>query len=72
MKTAGRPIDWPGLMRLGMVQLRLAPEHFWSLTPAELMLLAGEPAAPAALTRVGLADLLARFPDGQRAATELE
>ena len=34
-------IAWPGLMRLGLVQLRLAPEVFWDLTPAELMLMAG-------------------------------
>ena len=35
-------IAWSGLMQLGLVQLRLAPEVFWALTPAELMLLAGQ------------------------------
>lgn len=68
MTTAGRAFDWPGLMRLGMVQLRLAPEHFWSLTPAELRLLAGEQAVPGPLTRTGLAALLAKFPDERRPA----
>ena len=34
-------IAWGGLMRLGMVELRLSPEVFWGLTPAELMLIAG-------------------------------
>ena len=34
-------IAWPGLMQLGLVQLRLPPEVFWDLTPAELMLMAG-------------------------------
>ena len=33
-------IAWSGLMRLGLVQLRLTPETFWALTPAELMLIA--------------------------------
>jgi uncharacterized phage protein (TIGR02216 family) len=59
-------IAWGGLMRLGMVELRLAPEVFWSLTPAELMLLAGIGPGRAAMTRAGLEELLARFPDGPR------
>ena len=57
-------VAWPRLMRLGMVELRLAPEVFWSLTPAELFLLAGIGDGPAALTRAGLDELRARFPDG--------
>ena len=63
-------IAWPGLMQLGLVQLRLAPEVFWSLTPAELMLMAGQGAGRAALTRAGLADLAARFPDKPREGRE--
>ena len=51
-------IDWPGLMRLGMVQLGLVPEVFWRLTPAELQMLAGpEPTGQAAFTRARLAAL---------------
>jgi uncharacterized phage protein (TIGR02216 family) len=53
-------------MRLGLVELRLAPEVFWGLTPAELMLMAGFDDAPAALGRSGLEALLARFPDPPR------
>ena len=60
-------IAWPGLMQLGLVRLRLAPEVFWELTPAELMLMAGQGAGRAALTRAGLAELAARFPDRPRA-----
>lgn len=56
-------IAWSGLMRLGLVQLRLTPEVFWGLTPAELMAIAGIGEGRAALTRAGLADLAARFPD---------
>jgi uncharacterized phage protein (TIGR02216 family) len=59
-------IAWGGLMRLGMVELRLSPEVFWGLTPAELMLIAGVRTGRAAMTRAGLEELLARFPDGPR------
>jgi uncharacterized phage protein (TIGR02216 family) len=59
-------IAWGGLMRLGMVELRLAPEVFWGLTPVELMLLAGIGPGRAAMTRAGLEELLTRFPDGPR------
>ena len=56
-------IAWAGLMRLGLVELRLAPAVFWELTPAELMLIAGVTRGREALSRAGLAELLARFPD---------
>jgi uncharacterized phage protein (TIGR02216 family) len=56
-------IDWPRLIRLGLVDLRLRPTDFWDLTPAELLLLAGHGAGREALTRAGLAELAARFPD---------
>jgi uncharacterized phage protein (TIGR02216 family) len=59
-------IAWPGLMQLGLVRLRLPPDVFWELTPAELMLMAGQSGGRGALTRAELADLAARFPDGPR------
>jgi uncharacterized phage protein (TIGR02216 family) len=66
-------IAWPRLMRLGLVHLGLKPDVFWSLTPAELMLMAGMGGGRATLTRAGLDELLARFPDGPRAGrTEVE
>jgi uncharacterized phage protein (TIGR02216 family) len=59
-----RRVAWRSLMRLGLVELGLAPEVFWSLTPAELMFLAGLDASDGAmLTRAGLDGLMARFPD---------
>jgi uncharacterized phage protein (TIGR02216 family) len=64
-------IAWAGLMRLGLVELRLTPEVFWSLTPGELMLIAGIAPRPA-LTRAGLAALLERFPDAPRVRAEME
>ncbi|MBA3325181.1 MAG: phage tail assembly chaperone [Rhodobacteraceae bacterium] len=56
-------VAWPELMRLGMVELGLAPAVFWDLTPAELFLLARLDESPRALTRAGLVELSARFPD---------
>ncbi len=57
-------IDWPGLMRVGIGQLGLAPEVFWRLTPAELQLLTGQgPTGQAAFTRARLDALVRAFPD---------
>ncbi len=57
-------VAWPKLLRLGLRELRLDPETFWNLTPAELMLIAGYGEGPEALSRTGFNDLAARFPDG--------
>jgi uncharacterized phage protein (TIGR02216 family) len=65
-------IAWAGLMRLGLVELRLAPEVFWSLTPGELLLIAGLRPGREALSRAGLEALSARFPDAPRATAEME
>lgn len=62
--------SWPTLMRLGMVELRLPPDTFWSLTPAELILLSGLDAEGRALGRAGFEDLLARYPDAQKPLNE--
>jgi uncharacterized phage protein (TIGR02216 family) len=59
-------IAWPRLMELGLVRMGLSPEVFWGLTPAELMLMAGLGGGRAAMTRAGLAELAARFPDRMR------
>lgn len=55
--------DWPGLMRAGLQGLRLRPEQFWALTPAELMLMLGAGRGPAPLGRARLDELAAAFPD---------
>lgn len=56
-------LDWAGLMRAGLRDLRLTPEQFWRLTPQELRIMLGaEPAAPA-LTRARLDELARAFPD---------
>lgn len=61
--------DWPGLMRAGLHGLRLPPDVFWTLTPAELALMLGQGAGTAPMTRDALHALQAAFPDktkGQR------
>ncbi len=55
--------DWPGLMRAGIGGLGLRPEEFWRLTPAELVLMLGDPAAVAPLGRAGLMELVRAWPD---------
>lgn len=63
MSAPERLFDWPGLMRAGIQGLGLKPSDFWALTPAELLLMLGEPGAMAPMGRAGLDALAARFPD---------
>ena len=59
-------IDWPGLMRAGMLGLGLSPETFWRLTPLELRIMLGADRTTPALTRTRLQELAAAFPDTLR------
>lgn len=63
-------MDWPGLMRLGMGVLRLKPDEFWRLTPAELWLMSGRADPAPAMDRGRLEALAARFPDAGAAPTK--
>ncbi len=56
-------LDWPALMRAGMVGLRLTPEQFWRLTPAELRLMLNLDSGAAPMDRSRLARLMDAFPD---------
>jgi uncharacterized phage protein (TIGR02216 family) len=58
-----RKLDWAGLMRAGLLGLRLSPEAFWRLTPAELMLMLGLARGSAPMRRARFEDLLRAFPD---------
>jgi uncharacterized phage protein (TIGR02216 family) len=58
-----RKLDWAGLMRAGLVGLRLEPGAFWRLTPVELMLLLGLSRGAGAMRRARFEDLLRAFPD---------
>ena len=60
----GRPgLDWPALMRAGLTGLKLTPDVFWALTPAELRLMLGEDTQSAPMLQNGLAALMAAYPD---------
>lgn len=56
-------MDWAGLMRAGLHQLRLNPAVFWALTPAELQIMLGASAAMAPMGRLQFDALLRDFPD---------
>jgi len=56
-------LDWPSLMRAGLVGLRLPPAVFWDLTPAELQLMLGPPEATRPMLSAGLEALMATWPD---------
>lgn len=66
--TGGSTLDWPGLMRAGMRDLRLMPDQFWQLTPSELALMLGVEPAPTRMTRDRLTSLLMKFPDAPAGA----
>lgn len=56
-------LDWPALLRAGVQGLRLEPDVFWALTPAELQMMLGDPSAAAPLLSEGLDALMAAWPD---------
>ena len=59
-------LDWGALLRAGVKGLRLTPDAFWALTPAELQLMLGAEGAQAPLLRDGLDALMAAYPDRQK------
>ncbi len=69
-------IDWPGLMRLGLGKLRLAPESFWQMTPTELLrALEGAGVLPIGghgLRRAGLERLMSAYPDDDARPADTE
>ena len=63
-------IDWPGLMRVGLCELRLSPEAFWRLTPVELKIMLGADRTGQVLTRTRLEELAAAYPDARKAGVD--
>lgn len=53
-------------MRAGLHRLGLAPDVFWSLTPAELGLMLGNDTSRTPMLSEGLAALMAAYPDRQK------
>lgn len=63
-------LDFKGMMRAGLADLRLSPRQFWDLTPAELAIMLGLAAgADAVMTRSRLEALAKRFPDQAKPST---
>lgn len=56
-------MDWPALMQAGLQGLRLRPDDFWNLTPAELRLMLGQSGAQGPMSSAGLDALMAAYPD---------
>lgn len=56
-------LDWPALMKVGLRGLRLSPEAFWALTPAEFQTMLDEPGRTGPLLSTGLDALMAIYPD---------
>ncbi len=61
--------DWTALIRLGLRDLGLPPEIFWTLTPHELQILIGETRSAPAMTRARLDILAASYPDNSHKGT---
>ncbi|MCV2868536.1 phage tail assembly chaperone [Defluviimonas sp. WL0002] len=58
-----RKFDWPALLKVGVVHLRLKPKEFWRLTPAELVLMLGGPGSVKPMDRTRLDELISAWPD---------
>lgn len=56
-------MDWPALIRAGIQGLRLSPDAFWALTPAELRVMLGVDSGRKPMLSNGLAALMAAWPD---------
>lgn len=59
-------MDWAGLMRAGLRELRLLPRDFWALTPAELWIMLGRDSQPRPMLRDRLEALARAYPDQER------
>lgn len=58
-----KSLDWPALLLIGIRGLGLKPDEFWTLTPAELQLMLGDPGKSGPLLSSGLAALMSAYPD---------
>ena len=63
-------MDWRGLMQAGLFELRLRPDQFWALTPAELQIMRGLSGGTAPMGRAQFDALLRDFPDLKKDETD--
>jgi len=54
---------WADVYRLGVLELRLSPNDFWTLTPRELAVLLGSMPAGQRTMRAELVSLMNLYPD---------
>jgi uncharacterized phage protein (TIGR02216 family) len=60
-------MDWPNLMRAGLHDLRLPPDVFWALSPAELQIMLGLDRRLMPMARDRFNALWAAYPDTEGA-----
>lgn len=58
-------MDWPNLLRAGLHDLRLSPDQFWALTPAELQIMLGLDKRLMPMARDQFEAMRAAYPDNQ-------
>ena len=63
-------LDWPALMRAGLHELRLLPQDFWALTPAELALMLGQGPTRRPIGRARLDELIRAYPDSRKGSDD--
>ena len=56
-------LGWGALLRAGVRGLKLSPDAFWALTPAELQMMLGAEGGEAPMLKQGLEALMAAYPD---------
>ena len=65
-----RRLNWAGLLQAGLQGLRLTPDQFWRLTPAELALMLGQTQVLRPMGRNALNELMRAFPDAPKREPE--
>lgn len=56
-------LDFEGLLRVALGELKLKPAEFWALTPYEFMIMTGRTASARPMIRAQLEALSRAFPD---------
>lgn len=56
-------LDFSGMLRVALAEMKLEPSVFWGLTPYEFMTMTGRTPSDAPMVRARLEDLSRAFPD---------
>lgn len=67
MSERAEPVDWAGLMRLGLGRMSLSSDTFWSMTPTEFVAAVegrfGQLSGGEAMSPGRLSQLMQQYPD---------